>query len=108
MQAEQGPASRPEFVVCIRNDDYPVCLALHKIYAVIPDPRGEEVGFIRIVDESGEDYLFSRIYFHPIDVADTLLKSLLRNGSDHRKQRRLRAKTRKARGVRKKPSDIPR
>lgn len=107
MQAEEAPASRQDFVVCIRNDDYPACLALHKIYAVIPDLRGEAVNFIRIVDESGEDYLFSMRYFHPIDVPDAL-RTLLRNGSQDGSQRRFRAKTRKARGVRKKPSDVPR
>lgn len=108
MHAEQARAGRPEFVVCVRNDDYPVCLALHKIYAVIPAPRGEEDGFVRIVDESGEDYLFSMMYFHPVDVPDALREALHRNRPHDRKQRRSRARTRKARGVRKRPSDVPR
>jgi hypothetical protein len=108
MRTEQVPAGRPEFVVCVRNDDYPVCLVLHKIYAVIPDPRGEEDDLVRIVDESGEDYLFSREYFHPVDVPDALREALLRNRPHDRKRRRSRARTRKARGVRRRPSDAPR
>lgn len=38
--------SEPRFVVCIRNDEYEMDLALHKIYPVLPDPAADEVGWI--------------------------------------------------------------
>jgi len=67
-----------EFVVCINNSDYPVSLELHKIYRVIADKNVEDEGDIRIIDESGEDYLYPSSYFVPIQVPQTVEKSLLR------------------------------
>ncbi len=48
-----------QFVVCICNEGYPTTLELHKIYRVLPDAEAERQGDLRIVDESGEDYLLS-------------------------------------------------
>lgn len=52
-------------MLCIRNDG---CddLELRKVYRVLPDPRAAKEGFVRIVDESGEDYLYPEPYFVPI------------------------------------------
>src|SRR5687767_13730548 len=47
----------PRFVVCINNADYPASLELHKIYRVVADTAAARSGDLRIVDESGEDYL---------------------------------------------------
>ena len=58
-------ASRTRFAVCIDNSGYPASLELHKIYRVLPDKEAEEDGDIRIVDESGEDYLFEADRFCP-------------------------------------------
>lgn len=66
------------FVVCIRNDEYEMDLALHKIYAVLPDPPAERDGWIRIVDETGEDYLYPEECFKPVEVSQALGKELLR------------------------------
>ena len=49
---------RAEYVVCIDNRDYPASLELHKIYRTLPDDDASASGDIRVVDESGEDYLF--------------------------------------------------
>jgi hypothetical protein len=68
----------PEFVVCINNSDYPASLELHKIYRVLVDKEATEEGDIRIIDESGEDYLYSSSYFVPIQVPQSVEKSLLR------------------------------
>jgi hypothetical protein len=68
----------PEFVVCINNSDYPASLELHKIYRVIADKEVENEGDIRIVDESGEDYIYPSSYFVPIQVPQIVEKSLLR------------------------------
>ena len=67
-----------EFVVCINNTDYPASLELHKIYRVFIDKDAGEEEDIRIIDESGEDYLYPSSYFVPIQVPQTLEESLLR------------------------------
>jgi hypothetical protein len=67
-----------EFVVCINNSDYPASLELHKIYRVIADKEAEDEGDIRIIDESGEDYIYPFSYFVPIQVPQTVEESLLR------------------------------
>jgi hypothetical protein len=64
-------ASKPhnletKFVVCINNRDYPASLEVRKIYQVIPDNRAAEHQSIRVIDESGEDYLYPVAYFVPI------------------------------------------
>lgn len=68
----------PEFVVCINNIDYPASLELHKIYRVLIDEDATMEGDIRIIDESGEDYLYPSSYFVPIQVPQTVEESLLR------------------------------
>lgn len=62
---------RPQFVICIKNDDYPASLEPRKIYQVIPDAEASKRHFIRIVDESGEDYLYPEDYFIPIELPKT-------------------------------------
>src|SRR6185436_19292243 len=52
--------------VCIDNAEYPSSLELCKIYQRLPDPRAEQDGLIRVIDESGEDYLYSRESFVPL------------------------------------------
>ena len=51
-----------KFAVCIRND---ACedLVLRKVYPVLPDRKAERDGYLRIIDETGEDYLYPRSYF---------------------------------------------
>jgi hypothetical protein len=67
-----------EFVVCVSNENYLASLELHKIYCVIPDRDADAEGDIRIVDESGEDYLYPASYFEPINVPHAVEESLLR------------------------------
>jgi hypothetical protein len=67
-----------KFVVCIDNDSYPSSLELHKIYRVLPDADAAVDGDLRVIDESGEDYLYPSAYFVPIQVPQTVEKSLLR------------------------------
>ena len=66
-----------QFVVCIKNTGYPASLELHKIYRLIPDEDAAEDGDVRIVDESGEDYLYPAAYFAAIKVPTAVEKSLL-------------------------------
>ncbi len=57
-----------EYVVCIRNDDYPASLERRKIYQVVRDEQAAQHGLVRVIDESGEDYLYPSDYFAAIDV----------------------------------------
>jgi hypothetical protein len=75
---QESKQNLSEFVVCINNLDYPASLELHKIYRVIADKDVEDEGDIRIIDESGEDYIYSSSYFVPIRVPQTVEESLLR------------------------------
>jgi len=75
---QESKQNLPEFVVCINNSDYPASLELHKIYRVLVDKDATEESDIRIIDESGEDYLYPSSYFVPIQVPQTVEKSLLR------------------------------
>jgi hypothetical protein len=65
-----------QFVVCVRNRD---CedLELRKIYQVLPDEAAVEDGYIRVIDESGEDYLYPVDYFLPIELSKDLEKALM-------------------------------
>jgi hypothetical protein len=65
-------------VVCIDNTEYPASLELHKIYRVVPDEGDAADGDLRIIDESGEDYLYPASYFFPIEVPQLVEESLLR------------------------------
>jgi hypothetical protein len=67
----------PQFVVCINNAEYPASLEMHKIYRVVPDQDAAVDGDIRVVDESGEDYLYPASYFTPIKVPYVVEESLL-------------------------------
>ena len=66
------------FVACVDNSGYLASLELHKIYRVIPDEDAAQDGDIRVIDESGEDYLYSADRFIPIEVPKTLERSILR------------------------------
>ena len=66
----------PKYVVCVRNEDYTASLELRKIYAVIPDDDAEAHGMIRLVDESGEDYLYPHGFFLPIEVPKRVSEAL--------------------------------
>ena len=70
--------STPKFVVCINNEGYPASLELHKIYRVVPDKEAVADEDLRVVDESGEDYLYPTSYFAPIKVPAAVEESLLR------------------------------
>ena len=67
------------FVVCVNNAEYPTSLELHKIYRVLPDEDAELDGDLRIVDESGEDYLYLAAYFVLLELPQAVEKSLLQN-----------------------------
>jgi hypothetical protein len=57
-----------QLVICIRNDAYPASLEVRKVYEVLPDPTAAQHHLVRIIDESGEDYLYPEQYFMPVDL----------------------------------------
>ncbi|MFN2454274.1 MAG: hypothetical protein ABR577_08640 [Pyrinomonadaceae bacterium] len=67
----------PQFAVCVNNAGYPASLELHKIYRVLPDDDAAQDGDVRVVDESGEDYLYPAEYFVAIEVPHEVKQSLL-------------------------------
>ena len=66
------------FAVCVNNAEYPASLELHKIYRVLPDEDAEADGDMRVVDESGEDYLYPADYFVLVELPKAVEESLLR------------------------------
>ena len=74
----QQKKAAPKFAVCINNTDYPASLELHKIYRVLPDDDAAIDGDIRVIDESGEDYLYPAEYFVFVELPQVVEKSLLR------------------------------
>lgn len=55
----------PQFVVCVKNTGYAASLELLKLYQAIPDEVAAKLHQIRVIDESGEDYLYPEEYFVP-------------------------------------------
>lgn len=68
-------------MVCIDNSDYEASLEVHKIYSVVLDPDAAREGDLRIVDESGEDYLYSADRFIEIELPKALERSMPRKAS---------------------------
>jgi hypothetical protein len=55
-------------VICIESGDYPASLEQWRVYRVVPDTVAKEHGLIRVIDETGEDYLFSKDLSQPIEL----------------------------------------
>jgi hypothetical protein len=65
------------FAVCIRNDEYEESLELKKIYELLTDTRAEEHNMVRVIDEEGEDYLYPRDWFLPIELPERIEQAIL-------------------------------
>ena len=64
------------FAVCVRNEGYVASLEVRKIYEVLQDPNAASHHLLRIVDESGEDYLYPEDMFAPIELPRSLQEAL--------------------------------
>ena len=73
--AKQGEA---RFVICVQNKDYPASLELRKVYQVLADEQASKHGQMRVIDESGEDYLYPQEYFIPIKLPQAAERAVLR------------------------------
>jgi hypothetical protein len=70
------PPTKP-FALCIDNADYEASLIRGKVYRILPDPRAAKDDLVRIIDESGEDYLFHKSHFVFVDFPQAVRKKLL-------------------------------
>ncbi len=64
------------FVVCLVNRGYAASLVVRRLYPLLPDAVGEKHDMIRIVDETGEDYLYPKKMFAAVALAKTVEKKL--------------------------------
>ncbi len=75
------------FAICVANPDDNIDLEVHKIYQIVPDPRSEKEDWIRVIDDSGEDYLYSKQMFVPIELPQTVTNLLSRRRRIHLRRR---------------------
>jgi hypothetical protein len=68
----------PQYVVCVKNKNYAASIELRKLYRALPDPAAAKLGQLRVVDESGEDYLYPEEYFVPIQLPQAAEKAVRR------------------------------
>lgn len=73
--------STSQFAICINNCEYPASLELHKVYRVLPDEDAERDGDLRVIDESGEDYLYPSDWFMKLELPAKVQRVLLQTSS---------------------------
>ena len=73
-------SAETQFAVCVNNKDYPGSLELRKLYQVLPDVVAAQHHQIRVIDESGEDYLYPERYFLPVSLPKSVRSVVLRAG----------------------------
>jgi len=69
--------SGKQFVVCLRNKGYEASLERRKIYQVLRDAEAAKHGLVRVVDESGEDYLYPKGFFAAIELPQPIRRAVL-------------------------------
>ena len=88
MKAEK---SRSRFLLCVRNDGSDD-LEPRKVYQVLPDPGAVREGFVRVIDESGEDYLYPAEYFVPVRLPVVIARTFLSSNKALQPTRQTRAR----------------
>jgi hypothetical protein len=76
--SSNAAASAARFVLCVRNRDYPASLELRKVYRLLKDEQASRHGQVRVIDESGEDYLYPEEYFVPIKLPQAAERAVLK------------------------------
>jgi hypothetical protein len=69
---------KKRFVVCVRNTGYPASLELRKIYEALPDDDAAGHGLVRVIDESGEDYLYPANFFKAVELPQEVATAVRR------------------------------
>lgn len=67
-----------QFAICVRNSGYPASLEIRKLYRMIPDAAAAEHHQVRVIDESGEDYLYPEDYFVAVQLPKAAEEAILR------------------------------
>lgn len=73
----QIPATEISFAICIQNTNYTASLERRKLYQLLPDAEAARHQLVRVIDESGEDYLYPANYFLLIDLPPAVKTALL-------------------------------
>jgi hypothetical protein len=66
--------NKHEFAICVDNHGYEVSLEVRKLYEVVSDPDAEKHGQIRVIDESGEDYIYPANAFNRVSLPDSIVE----------------------------------
>ncbi|MBA3442926.1 MAG: hypothetical protein H0T92_24035 [Pyrinomonadaceae bacterium] len=77
MKEEDRENQVAHFVVCLNNDGYKASLEVGKLYRIVPDKEATAHGYLRVIDESGEDYAFAADRFHPVELPQAVESALL-------------------------------
>ena len=72
------------YYICVKNDGYAASLQVRTVYPGVSDPEAESHRMLRIVDESGEDYLFPASFFVPIEVPEAAVPAFAESGLTNR------------------------
>jgi len=75
MNMASAPTAR-RYCICVKNDDYAASLEVRKVYELLPDDEAQSHGLVRIVDESGDDYLYPEGFFVPIELPEPVVLAL--------------------------------
>ncbi len=70
--------TEPRFVVCVKNKDYAASLELRRLYQVVSDEVAAKLHQIRVIDESGEDYLYPEEFFVAVQLPESAEKAVRR------------------------------
>ena len=79
-RVKKSPSRASTMVICILNTGYEVSLERRKVYEVLRDPAAAKHGQLRVVDESGEDYLYPESHFAEIVLPQSIRKAVLAAG----------------------------
>jgi hypothetical protein len=76
--SSEARQSEVRFVLCVENTNYPASLECRKVYQVLNDGQASKHGQVRVIDESGEDYLYPQEYFIPIKLPRAAERAVLK------------------------------
>ena len=79
IEVHRGQKKQPAkpFALCVENSEKNAWLILGKVYRIIPDPKGAKDDLVRVVDESGEDYLYHKSHFVFVDFRKAVRRRIL-------------------------------
>jgi hypothetical protein len=66
-----------KLVICLNNEGYEASLERRKIYVALSDAKADKLGQIRVIDESGEDYLYDKHAFREVSLSQSLRRAVL-------------------------------